>query len=317
MHPPSNTASVPLATTDQEETARLWSLILCASEIPHQLDFHSPLWTLLVPMEHRLRAAYELEAYSSENREWPPHSLTVKDDFTPLLQPPTLLLIGALVLFYTITGPWEQGSHWFTQGCIQSEQILSHGQWWRLFTALTLHADAVHLLSNCIIGGWLIHFLCRLTGSGLGLFSLLTSAGLGNFINTACHDPSHQSVGFSTAVFAVIGILSSLSFLRQKHTIGSRLLVPLMAGAALLAALGSSGERTDLGAHLFGLLSGLLAGQILGREPLLHLRHSLLFQTMLFSVFLVLPPLSWMLALNADTLTALQTSTFGILNLLY
>ena len=38
------------------------------------------------------------------------------NDFTPLLQPPTLLLIGGLILFFSITGPWEDHSLWFVQG---------------------------------------------------------------------------------------------------------------------------------------------------------------------------------------------------------
>ncbi len=36
--------------------------------------------------------------------------------------------------------------------------------------------------------------------------------------------------------------------------------MPLGAGVALLAMLGSSGERTDFGAHLWGLVVGLIMG---------------------------------------------------------
>ncbi len=73
----------------------------------------------------------------------------------------------------------------------------------------------------------------------------------------------HHFVGFSTAVFAVIGMLSMVSHHHQKRRIGFHFLMPFMAGAALLAMLGSSGERTDLGAHLFGLVSGLAIGRLL------------------------------------------------------
>jgi len=35
---------------------------------------------------------------------------------------------------------------------------------------------------------------------------------------------------------------------------------PLVGGFALLGALGAGGERTDLGAHLFGFLAGVIIG---------------------------------------------------------
>jgi membrane associated rhomboid family serine protease len=288
----------PLLTTSQEETAILWSLVLSAVQIPHHIRQADDHWQLRVAANMELRATHEIESYFAENKNWPPAPPRPDNDFTPLLQPPTLLLIGALILFFTVTGPWDNHSLWFTQGAGNGARILENNEWWRLLTALTLHADTVHLLSNCLIGGWLVHFFCRLTGTGLGLCALLLTAGFANLINVFIHGPEHQFVGFSTAVFTVIGMLATLSHQSRRNFTGSHFLIPIMAGAALLAALGSSGEHTDLGAHLFGLLCGLVSGHILGRKPLTNLRHSLLFQSVLFLLFLTLLIGSWLLALQ-------------------
>jgi membrane associated rhomboid family serine protease len=288
----------PLLTTEQEEIASTWALVLAAVQIPHQIHYSNRTWHLLVPAGKELQASYELESYFTENKDWPPRPPEPNHDFSPLMQPPTLLLIGALLLFYTLTGPWDAQSPWFLQGAGHSEHILERGEWWRLLTALTLHADAVHLLSNCLIGGWLVHFFCQLTGTGLGLCALLFSAGGGNLINVLLHGAGHQFVGFSTAVFAVIGMLSVLTHQGRGKVTGSHFLIPIMAGAALLAALGSSGERTDLGAHFFGLVCGLLSGYLLSREPFHRLRHSLAFQCLCFILFISLLIGSWMLALR-------------------
>lgn len=297
-HQPHTIPDHCILTTDQEETAVIWHLVLSAVEIPHHIHHDSNTWQLLVTSGTELRAVHELESYFTENKDWPPAPPPPDNDFVPLLQPPTLLLIGGLILFFSITGPWENHSLWFTQGAGHGGRILLDGEWWRLLTALTLHADTVHLLGNCFIGGWLIHFFCRLTGSGLGLSAMLLSAGCGNLINTLIRGPEHQYVGFSTAVFAVIGMLAVLTHQGRKKFTGRHFLIPFMAGMALLAMLGSSGERTDLGAHLFGLLCGLVFGQLLSREPLHSLRHSLLFQTFCFLLFLSLLIGSWQLALN-------------------
>jgi membrane associated rhomboid family serine protease len=287
-----------ILTTEDEETAATWSLVLSAVHIPHNLDHDTNNWQLWVTADQELRAIHELESYFAENKDWPPPPPAPDNDFTPLLQPPTLLLIGGLILFFSITGPWKNHSLWFVQGAGDGERILQQGEWWRLLTSLTLHADTVHLLSNCLIGGWLIHFFCRLTGTGLGLCALLLTAGCGNLLNVLVHGPDHRFIGFSTAVFAVIGMLAVLTHQRRKKITGYHILIPFMAGTALLAMLGSSGEHTDLGAHLFGLLCGLLFGQVLGREPLHSLRHSLSFQFLSFLLFLSLLIGSWLLALH-------------------
>lgn len=287
-----------ILTTELEETAIIWNLVLSAVEITHHIHFDNYKWQLLVTGDNKLRAINELESYFAENKDWPPVAPAPDNDFVPLLQPPTLLLIGGLILFFSITGPWQEQSLWFVQGAGNGERILEQGEWWRLVTALTLHADTVHLLGNCFIGGWLVHFLCRLTGTGLGLCAMLLSAGCGNLINTLARGPGHQFVGFSTAVFTVIGMLAVLTHQGRKKFTGRHFLIPLMAGMALLAMLGSSGERTDLGAHLFGLLCGLAFGYILGRETLQSLRHSLLVQSLSFLFFLTLLIGSWILAFH-------------------
>jgi membrane associated rhomboid family serine protease len=90
---------------------------------------------------------------------------------------------------------------------------------------------------------------------------LLTGA-LGNLANAALQLPGHRSIGASTAVFGAIGLLSAFQFWSKFRRPGHRLKawLPLAAGLALLGLLGASGERTDLMAHLFGLLAGLLLG---------------------------------------------------------
>jgi hypothetical protein len=48
--------------------------------------------------------------------------------------------------------------------------------------------------------------------------------------------------------------------IRYRHNLQRRWFVPIAAGLALLAILGTEGKQTDLGAHLFGFCAGLLFG---------------------------------------------------------
>jgi membrane associated rhomboid family serine protease len=287
----------PVLATDDEQEALSCSLALSSMGISHHLRQTADSMLLSVAAEDAPYAASQISAFLHENRNWPPKPTVPDNTFSPLLQPPTLLLIGGLILFFTVTGNWSDHSIWFAGGAGDAEAILQKDEWYRLITALTLHADTVHLLGNCLFGGFIFHFFCRLTGNGLGVFSMLLTATVANLINVLLHGNNHLFVGFSTAVFAIIGMLAMIS--RQYRTNKRYLrVIPFMAGAALLAMIGSSGERTDLGAHFFGLCCGLASGWILTRPALLLWRKSLLFQTALFLISCLTIFVAWKAALN-------------------
>ena len=210
--------------------------------------------------------------------------------------PPTLLLIGSLIVLYTITGPWDPHAVWFERGAGDGKLILENRQWYRLATMLTLHADTTHLLNNCLLGGPLLHLYLLRVGSGIGLFALVLASVAGNGINIAIHGNEYISVGFSTAVFAVIGMLAILRYREKRDSISHDSFLPLMGAFALLAFLGSSGAHSDLGAHFFGLLSGLLLGNILVLPAIQTLRRSFVAQFVFFVLSLSIVILSWVLA---------------------
>ena len=293
------TSTIGLPASRQQ--AEQWSLVLRAANIPSAIEFERHSWVIKVSPLHEKRALQEIAAFMEENSDWPPYRPKKRASLPVLTkyQPPTILMMGALVIFFVITGPWSGSSEWFSQGAVSGRQILEHGQWYRLVTALTLHADVVHLFGNIIIGGVLVHFLCRLLGNGLGWFLILASGTLGNFMNILLHGSSHNSVGFSTAIFGTIGILSGYQAASKRSAALKEILLPLAAGAGLLAFLGAGGERTDLGAHFFGLLAGVVLGALLVFLPSQRiLINKTSLQANLFIASLVIVGFCWWLAMS-------------------
>ena len=154
---------------------------------------------------------------------------------------------------------------WFERGSADAERILV-GEIWRTVTALTLHADAGHLLANALFGALFLGAVCSALGAGVGCALVLLSGAGGNLLNALLQGSHHVSVGASTAVFASVGLLSGLSVARrrQRRWPGRPWWVPIGAGLALLAMLGTTGDRVDLWAHLFGLLVGGVLGVPVG-----------------------------------------------------
>lgn len=292
---PDETIIITATDSSMIETC---SLVLSATAIEHRLRRQPDgAIALVVDSAAATRAARELEDYFRENRDWPPPSRQPAPAVSSGSTPPSILLSGALAVFYLVTGPWRPDSPWFGGGAGDASAIIYDGQWHRLLTALTLHADFTHLAGNCLIGGFLLHFFLQIHGTGVGLLAVLLSAMLGNYVNVQIHGGDHLFVGFSTAVFSMIGMLAAHQMLAYRTLFSPRMLIPLLAGAALLAMLGSSGARTDLGGHLFGLLAGLLCGLPLSSRPLRAARHSSFIQTCCLLTAAALVLISWNRAL--------------------
>ena len=295
-HTLTSTVGLPVSRQQAEQ----WSFVLGAVNIPSIIEFEQHSWVVKVSPVHAKRALQEIAAYVEEESDWPPNrpAPKVQKLVFSKYQPPTILMMGGLVVFYLFTGPWSLKSGWFVNGAVSGRQILENGEWWRLVTALTLHADVVHIFGNVLIGGVLVHLLCRLLGNGLGWFLILVSGILGNFLNVFLRGYMHNSVGFSTAIFGTIGILAGYQAVRKRTTAARDILLPLAAGGGLLALLGTGGQRTDLGAHFFGLLVGIALGAALVFLPaqrILVTRTTL--QSVLFVATLLIIQLSWWLAM--------------------
>jgi membrane associated rhomboid family serine protease len=287
---PSPESEVIVFTSEDMMLVDTCSLVLSAKNIAHRIERRNDgSASILVKDEMEQEAALQLRAYFRENRNWPPP--IINNQIQPLSTSlPVFLTMGALALFYYVTGPYDPESIWFSAGAGNSSALLREGHYFRLVTALCLHSDFSHLAGNLLIGGFLLHFYLQISGTGIGLLSVLGAAVAGNYVNVLVHGPGHISIGFSTAVFALIGLLSAHQIIEHKRGFGIRMLVPFMAGAGLLAMLGSSGVRTDLGAHLFGLMGGLVLGITFGLLPTHRLKTSSFVQTgcLLMTIFIIL-----------------------------
>jgi len=238
------------------ERVRLWSLVLTARRIPHRLERKGGATQLLVSQSLAERARNEVLAYENENHSAPPPAPL----FTPGRTAATLLVLLALLLVHVIAAQRPLGLDLAAAGSADAFDILRSGQWWRLVTALTLHADGAHLLANMAFGGLIFLTLLREFGPGSGwLLALMAGAG-GNLLNTLAHGPGHDSLGASTAVFGAAGVLGACHAVRATGAGFRPVLQPLAAALMLLAFLGAEGERSDLGAHLFGFMAGLALG---------------------------------------------------------
>lgn len=237
--------------------AEEWELALVAQGLSPSLRWTQEGFVLSVPATEQDRALAGLAAYEQEN----PRELPAEESSAA---PPDLVagasVAAILLLFFVITG-WRPELLWFDRGSADTDRILM-GELWRTVTALTLHANLAHALSNVIGIALFVGALSSMLGPGLASALVLLAGAGGNLVNALVHGSTHVSIGGSTSVFGAVGMLGGLGLARRggKKPPRRRAWMPVAATLALLGMLGTGGEQVDILAHLFGFVFGAVLG---------------------------------------------------------
>ena len=248
-------AGTAVRVTPERHRADEWAVVLAAGSIPHRLRSRLDGWALIVAAEDAEAAREALDAYDRENIA--DTADVGADAVVPVRGAAAVgVAVGLLLIgFFAVPGTRASRSAWFERGSADAERIVA-GEWWRTVTALTLHADAPHLLGNAAASAVLVGAVSNQLGPGVGLCLLLLAGAGGNELTAVAHGSNHNSVGASTAMFGAIGILAATRVVSRGRRPAVRTLWMVVAASlALLALLGTS-PYADLLAHLFGLLLG-------------------------------------------------------------
>ncbi len=221
---------------------------------------------VLVGPADAARARREIEAWRAENLRRPAEPAPRQ----PLAggRRGVAGYVAVMVLVALAVTNFAFDRDWLAAGRIDGTAMLA-GEWWRAVTALTLHADLAHIAANLLFGGVFGWFAGRYLGSGVAWLLILLAGIVGNLVNVLILGPGHRAIGASTAVFAALGLLGSLGWTGRRGSLRGWLyrLAPVIAAVAVLAYTGAGGERTDIGAHIWGFVAGLGAGLLAARVP--------------------------------------------------
>jgi rhomboid protease GluP len=239
------------------------ALVLAAVGVASELVSLGDSFALLVPEESVTAAVTHLKDYDEEN-------LSRQREPGPIRAHPDAWLgsAGYAVVLVTVAdcaAGGLLGFDWFSSGELVSG-LLRSGELWRVVTALTLHLDFGHLITNLGFGMLFGYLAGQLLGPGIAWASILAAGAFGNFFDALLMPPTHRAIGASTAVFATLGLLAAYSWRRRsgRSARWPYRWAPLIAAVALLALIGAGGEHTDVLAHLTGFFAGTVFGVVYG-----------------------------------------------------
>jgi rhomboid protease GluP len=243
-----------------------WGLVLASQGIEAVINKSEEGWSLLVEPQDIDRAQAAVRQYQLENRGWRWRQ--------PLPEAGGLFHWGSLGWAAAIVALYYWSEIRFPgikdAGIIDSEKV-RHGQWWRLFTAVTLHENFSHVMANATTGFVLIGLAMARYGAGVGLLAAFLAGVIGNVASLLVYWEPHLSLGASGMVMGALGLVTvqSFAFWRKYRPGGRFFFRAVAAGLMILALLGFSPE-SDMVAHVGGFIAGAVFGCGLGFAPPNH-----------------------------------------------
>jgi rhomboid protease GluP len=247
------------------------AFVLTAVGVPHEVSASLQGFSLWVDAADLEQARNHLAQYQEERRRPPPAWLPSPRLYHHAWVGSAVYVLVLLGVAFAISmglgrlDAFEAGE--LNAGLVQQ------GQWWRAWTALTLHLDPAHIAANIGAGAWFGYLAGRLLGPGTAWGLVVLGGGAANLIEALLANPEQRSVGASTAVFTALGLMAAYSW-RERHLTTVRPVQrygPLFAGIILLGWLGTSGEHTDIMAHLLGFAVGGVLGAVIASPRLQRL----------------------------------------------
>jgi membrane associated rhomboid family serine protease len=179
-----------------------------------------------------------------------------------------LILVNVLAFLYEIyAGGWNDPEVLHRIGALEPDAVVLQGEYWRLFTALFLHAGFLHLAFNLfalyVLGPPLersigtIRFLACYLISGIA-----SSTGVVALTEIGLVQES-QLVGASGCILGVVGAWAGL-LLRHRHApFAKQRLANIGLIVAIQIAFDLSTPQISMPAHMCGLVAGFFLGLLL------------------------------------------------------
>ena len=177
----------------------------------------------------------------------------------------TLFLVGLNVLVF-LFGIIIGEEVIYNKGAMATYKVLMDGEFYRIFTAIFIHAGIEHLVNNMLMLISVGAIVEQYTGHGFYIIMYLISGIAGNLLSMAYeirHNLNWVSVGASGAIMGVVGFLviwlvvNRRMFKKNKNLI---IRLGLLGLFIVQACFFQAGANTQ--AHLGGLLTGVVLGII-------------------------------------------------------
>ena len=157
---------------------------------------------------------------------------------------------------------WRNGAALLPTLAATSEGVLKQGEYWRLLTAIAVHGDVMHVLSNTIFLTFFTYLLFGYFGFWVFPVMSLAMAGLTNYISLLTYPSEVSLIGASGLVYWMAGFWLSM-YLLVERSVGPGKRVLRVVCLALLVLLPSTFQaNVSYRTHAIGLGLGVVSALV-------------------------------------------------------
>jgi rhomboid protease GluP len=161
---------------------------------------------------------------------------------------------------------WRNGAALLPTLAATSEGVLKQREYWRLLTAIAVHGDVMHVLSNAILLSLFTYLLFGYFGFWVFPVMSLAMAGLTNYIALLTYPSEVTLIGASGLVYWMAGFWLSM-YLLVERSVGPGKRALRVGCVALLVLLPSSFQaNVSFRTHAFGLGLGVVSALVYFRR---------------------------------------------------
>ncbi len=168
-----------------------------------------------------------------------------------------IALLSILIMLFVSVLAWHDGNHLYASLAGNPEKAIVQGEYWRFVTALAVHADFKHFLSNAVLFGLFSYLLYGYFGFWIYPVAAVAMGSLTNYLALLTYAPQVRLVGASGMVYWMAGFwLTMYMLIERRYSVKRRLLHGVGVGLILLmpsALKATVSYRT----HAIGLALGI------------------------------------------------------------
>lgn len=252
---PDSQSDLVFLPTRSHRRADEWSLVLVSQGIESRITRDERGWGLLVQPSEVTRSVQILQIYQRENRHWLRYFQAAPDH--PGFHPGVILWAILLILIHL----WQATTPEVRERGVCDTAQLLQGEVWRLWTAISLHTNLTHLVSNLVLGSLLLGLAMARFGPGWVQLTSLLGGVTAISVSAAVHGLGHHLLGASGMVMTALGLLAIGSIGSHLGHLPLRtwLVRGLLASVLLFLLIGLD-PSSDVIAHAVGFLAGLALG---------------------------------------------------------
>jgi len=157
---------------------------------------------------------------------------------------------------------WRNGADLLPTLAATSEGVLRKREYWRLLTAVAVHADPVHVLSNAILLAFFTYLLFGYFGFWVFPVMSLVMAGLTNYISLLTYPPEVSLIGASVLVYWMAGFWLSMYLLVERSVSPGKRVLRAICLALLVLLPSTFQANVSYRTHAIGLVLGIVSALV-------------------------------------------------------